>query len=396
MSTTKKIIISFITTIITTISVAVLWNEPNSTPEIIGPSFVMKSPAVIATQPEVSAEGHEALTDAFCEPEVEEEAIVRTSSIREDPKPEPVSEPVSEPIVEEIIAEPALPVDTVEPVQPEQPITVDTSDVEQPVEQSVGESISEYTSDEEVVSEPEEELYTDECWFRNLVYSDNLYTGAIVNWNCGYNEKQDLMIQKGVGMAPQIVADTLFDAGLTITVDDLDTFSTLTPLGYDAAGCCDFEATVDTSLMPIPPKAERGVVEMKRDLIRGGIHFPNDPDLIAYSIVHEMGHALAEWVSTYQYVSADGIYYSVNADRTDEFVDIYNRERNNGLIREYGCQSSVEFFADCFQYYCTDPGALMDNCPETYGYIDRIVESLYTNDYNYMTIDLNQIFVGGR
>ena len=396
MSTTKKIIISFIAPIITAISVAALWNEPKPTPEIIGPSFVMKSPAVIATQPEVSAESHEALTDAFCEPEAEEKVIVRTSSIREDPKPESVSEPVSEPIVEEISAEPALPVNPIEPVPPEQPITVDTSDVEQPVEQSVVENVSEYTSDEEVVSEPEEELYTDERWFRNIVYSDNLYSRAIVNWDSGYNEKQDLMIQKGLGMIPQIVTDTLFDAGLTVTVTDLDTFSTLTLLGYDAAGCCDFEAIVDTSLMPIPPKAERGIVEMKKDIITGGVCFPNDSDLIAYSIVHEMGHALAEWVKTYQYVSVDGIYYSVKADSTDEFVDIFNRERNNGLIREYGCQNSVEFFADCFQYYCTDPGALMDNCPETYGYIDRIVESLYTNDCSYMTIDLNQVFVGGR
>ncbi|MBQ3691853.1 MAG: hypothetical protein II931_00800, partial [Clostridia bacterium] len=148
MSTTKKIIISFIAPIITAISVAALWNEPKPTPEIIGPSFVMKSPAVIATQPEVSAESHEALTDAFCEPEAEEKVIVRTSSIREDPKPESVSEPVSEPIVEEISAEPALPVNPIEPVPPEQPITVDTSDVEQPVEQSVVENVSEYTSDE--------------------------------------------------------------------------------------------------------------------------------------------------------------------------------------------------------------------------------------------------------
>jgi len=76
---------------------------------------------------------------------------------------------------------------------------------------------------------------------------------------------------------------------------------------------------------------------------------------------HEIGHIL----STY---NNDLYYWS----KTPQFIEIWQKER--GFFNTpYLDNDNIEYFAECFRWYCLIPSALEDKAPETYKYINGVV-----------------------
>ena len=85
------------------------------------------------------------------------------------------------------------------------------------------------------------------------------------------------------------------------------------------------------------------------------IIIPNNEDDIDASVIHEMGHVLDSWKYT----------------MTSEWLDIYNREKDN-YVREYAKTNQFEGFACAYMEYVIMPNSLKERCPDTFNFINNI------------------------
>ena len=85
------------------------------------------------------------------------------------------------------------------------------------------------------------------------------------------------------------------------------------------------------------------------------IIIPNNEDDIDASVIHEMGHVLDSWKYT----------------MTPEWLDIYNREKDN-YVREYAKTNQFEGFACAYMEYVIMPNSLKERCPDTFNFINNI------------------------
>lgn len=81
-------------------------------------------------------------------------------------------------------------------------------------------------------------------------------------------------------------------------------------------------------------------------------------------IYHELGHYLA--------------YTTGKTDYTSEFKAIYRAEMNNytGDNKVYVIQNCSEYFAESYRDYVTRPSTLQSQRPQTYAYIQKVLEML--------------------
>lgn len=86
------------------------------------------------------------------------------------------------------------------------------------------------------------------------------------------------------------------------------------------------------------------------------------------TIYHELGHFLA--------------FLAGNVDKSSEFTDVYNSEKNNytGTNKAYVTQSSAEYYAESFRDYSLNPTGLKNSRPETYEIIEKSLNKL-TDSY---------------
>lgn len=89
-------------------------------------------------------------------------------------------------------------------------------------------------------------------------------------------------------------------------------------------------------------------------------------------LLHELGH----FVSCLKGKNGSKI------DTSSEFVRIYNTEKNNyvGYNKGYVTRTSSEFFAEAFRDYTDNPIILKKCCPQTYAYMEKMVNSISAND----------------
>lgn len=73
--------------------------------------------------------------------------------------------------------------------------------------------------------------------------------------------------------------------------------------------------------------------------------------------IHEMGHLYD--------------YFKGMLSSTDEFVTLYQAEK--GIFTGLYASSSVEFFAETFRMYITEPSTLSSKAPKTYAYMKQLV-----------------------
>ena len=188
-------------------------------------------------------------------------------------------------------------------------------------------------------------------------------------WNVSYDGDMDHSLKASLGMVPEIVLDKLFDDGFKFMIDDR--------AGFDADGNDENTVGYFLGIREMTDYVDADEVksgELYIDAytyLDGKIALINDAHEIAYATCHEVGHALAEYVR-----------YGENcADETDEWKDIYNSEKDNCCVNDYGRSNWAEYFAESFQWYCIDGSKLRDSAPRTYAYIDDTVNSLYSTEY---------------
>ena len=56
---------------------------------------------------------------------------------------------------------------------------------------------------------------------------------------------------------------------------------------------------------------------------------------------------------------------------TSEWLDIYNREKDN-YVREYAKTNQFEGFACAYMEYVIMPNSLKERCPDTFNFINNI------------------------
>ena len=81
-------------------------------------------------------------------------------------------------------------------------------------------------------------------------------------------------------------------------------------------------------------------------------------------VYHELGHYLA--------------YTTGKTDLSDEFIKIYNKEKNkfDGDIKDYITSNSREYFAESYRDYVTRKTTLKKKRPQTYKYIEKVLNML--------------------
>lgn len=89
------------------------------------------------------------------------------------------------------------------------------------------------------------------------------------------------------------------------------------------------------------------------------IIIPNNDRSINMSVVHEMGHYIDKFKYTY----------------TNEWKQIYLKECDN-YLREYARTNRIEAFACEFMEFIQTPEELKEKAPQTYKYIENIVNEL--------------------
>ena len=85
-------------------------------------------------------------------------------------------------------------------------------------------------------------------------------------------------------------------------------------------------------------------------------------------LLHELGHFAAALKG--------------RADQTSEFKKIYNTEKNAyvGNNKAYVTQDAGEYFAESFRDYTENASVLKSQCPQTYNYINGLVNSISDKD----------------
>lgn len=85
-------------------------------------------------------------------------------------------------------------------------------------------------------------------------------------------------------------------------------------------------------------------------------------------LLHELGHFVAALKG--------------RADQTSEFKKIYNTEKNAyvGNNKAYVTQDAGEYFAESFRDYTENVSALKSQRPQTYNYINGLVDSISDKD----------------
>ena len=85
-------------------------------------------------------------------------------------------------------------------------------------------------------------------------------------------------------------------------------------------------------------------------------------------LLHELGHFVAALKG--------------RADQTSEFKKIYNTEKNAyvGNNKAYVTQDAGEYFAESFCDYTENASALKSQRPQTYNYINGLVNSISDKD----------------
>lgn len=85
-------------------------------------------------------------------------------------------------------------------------------------------------------------------------------------------------------------------------------------------------------------------------------------------LLHELGHFVAALKG--------------RADQTSEFKKIYNTEKNAyvGNNKAYVTQDTGEYFAESFRDYTENASALKSQHPQTYNYINGLVNSISDKD----------------
>lgn len=85
-------------------------------------------------------------------------------------------------------------------------------------------------------------------------------------------------------------------------------------------------------------------------------------------LLHELGHFVAALKD--------------RADQTSEFKKIYNTEKNAyvGNNKAYVTQDAGEYFAESFRDYTENASVLKSQCPQTYNYINGLVNSISDKD----------------
>ncbi|MCF0110936.1 MAG: hypothetical protein HUJ58_03480 [Erysipelotrichaceae bacterium] len=83
-------------------------------------------------------------------------------------------------------------------------------------------------------------------------------------------------------------------------------------------------------------------------------------------VYHELGHFVA--------------YYGGRLDRTIEFADIYEEEKElyTASNKAYVCSSPAEYFAESYKDYVENATSLRNKRPRTFEYMERVVGNLIT------------------
>ena len=124
---------------------------------------------------------------------------------------------------------------------------------------------------------------------------------------------------------------------------------------YDAFNTLGFEFNVD------PELATTGVFSVQNhniQLKRGQSSY----------LLHELGHFVATLKG--------------RADKKSEFASIYNAEKGAyvGNNKSYVTQTASEYFAESFCDYTENASALKSQRPQTYNYINDLVNSISDKD----------------
>lgn len=100
------------------------------------------------------------------------------------------------------------------------------------------------------------------------------------------------------------------------------------------------------------------------DIINRKIAIENNNKSII-TILHEFGHFLD--------------YLKGKISTTDEFVYVYNKEKNQ-FKHNYPKTNSSEYFAECYMYYVLSPFYLKKKQPQSYYFMEKIINSLDNSD----------------
>jgi hypothetical protein len=89
------------------------------------------------------------------------------------------------------------------------------------------------------------------------------------------------------------------------------------------------------------------------------------------TISHEIGHYIS-WKAKKTKIT------SKNAAETSDFMEIYEEEKDLYDLYnvKYSISSSTEYFAECYARYLIEPDNLKNTCPNTYDYIDDLIDKL--------------------
>lgn len=375
----KKIFISLIAPVITAVSVGCLYITPTETTAktLVEPSFVQVEPALIfeetvaneqmaSKEPKVNVPAKEVeytveTSSAFAEPTATE-TVKTTDKAKTDAEVEYIPEVVD--------------------LAPEQPSFVQT-DVQTDNSQSAADNAfceSENSDEGSLLIEetPEPDEFEQQQWYKNICNSDARYNGSysladVIDWQNGYDGDVDEAIQVSLGSVPTIVMDRLIENGLVIHVQrDSDFYSAVDRQTMAYA----FKGGFLGDLVDYDLEAKTGTC--KKEMFTE-IFIIYNPDYVRQSMCHEIGHLVSGFGSEELDYTNAIIPIMLDWDDTDEFKNIYHSEASGSGVREYGCSSACEYFAEAFQTYCLDSD-FRDRAPRTAEYFDRVIDSLYDWD----------------
>lgn len=89
-------------------------------------------------------------------------------------------------------------------------------------------------------------------------------------------------------------------------------------------------------------------------------------DNTEFTFFHEVGHAVDDM--SYMEENETTMHSDTRSDEED-FLQIYNAEKDASSVRKYAAGSNREYFADAFARYMIDGASLQKDCPQTYQFI---------------------------
>ncbi len=103
----------------------------------------------------------------------------------------------------------------------------------------------------------------------------------------------------------------------------------------------------------------------------------SDPNKIAMSVNHEIGHCVDSMIGELVKIPIDDEIYWLGISNSDEFSTIYEEEIADSGYPSWNSTGSYEYFAETYRYIIEDNTYMMERAPKAVEYVRKVLKQYY-------------------